>query len=93
VIDPGDERWRRLTVKEGWRRFVDDEPTQRPERIRLADDRRMDGRSRAAYDLDRVRHAHGFGPIRSLYADIHRALDGWSSRTSSGDRAHAMAPR
>ncbi len=34
VIDPGAERWRRLTVKEGWRRFVDDEPTQRPERVR-----------------------------------------------------------
>ena len=32
VIDPGAERWRRLTVKEGWRRFVDDEPTERPER-------------------------------------------------------------
>ncbi len=30
VIDPGAERWRRLTVKEGWRRFVDDEPTEQP---------------------------------------------------------------
>jgi hypothetical protein len=75
VIDPGAERWRRLTVKEGWRRFVDDEPTQRPERIRVGDYRRLDGRSRSAYDLERLCHAHGFGPIRSLYSDIHRALE------------------
>ena len=33
VIDPGAERWRRLTVKEGWQRFVADEPTERPERV------------------------------------------------------------
>ena len=31
MIDPGAERWRRLTVKEGWRQFVTDEPTERPE--------------------------------------------------------------
>jgi hypothetical protein len=69
------ERWRRLTVKEGWRRFVDDEPTERPDRRRLADYRRLDAQSRSAYDLERLRHAHGFGPIRSLYADIHRTLE------------------
>ena len=28
MIDAGGERWRRLTVKEGWRRFVADEPTE-----------------------------------------------------------------
>ena len=75
MIDPGAERWRRLTVKEGWRRFVDDEPTQRPEPIRLGDYRRLDERSKSAYDIERLRHAHGFGPIRSLYADIHHALE------------------
>ena len=75
MIDPDAERWRRLTVKEGWRRFVDDEPTERPERIRLGDYRRLDERARSAYDLERLRHAHGFGPIRSLYADIHRTLE------------------
>jgi hypothetical protein len=75
VIDPGSERWRRLPVKEGWRRFVDDEPTERPERIGQADYRRLDERSRSAYELERLRHAHGFGPIRSLYTDVHRALE------------------
>lgn len=75
MIDPAAERWRRLTVKEGWRRFVDDEPTQRPERFRLGDYRLLDERSRSAYDLERLRHAHGFGPIRSLYADIHHTLE------------------
>jgi hypothetical protein len=68
------ERWRRLTVKEGWRQFVADEPTGRPERMNLSEYRRLDERSRSAYDRDRVRHAHGFGPIRSLYADVHRTL-------------------
>jgi Bacterial TniB protein len=75
VIDPGAERWRRLTVKEGWRQFVADEPTERPERIRAGDYRQLHERSRAAYDLGRLRHAHGFGPIRSLYANIHRTLE------------------
>ena len=75
MSDIDSERWRRLTVKEGWRRFVSDEPTQRPERLRPADYRRLDERSRSAYDLERLRHAHGFGPIRSLYADIHRTLE------------------
>jgi len=75
VSDRESERWRRLTVKEGWRRFVDDEPTQRPERIRVADYRRLDERARSVYDRERLRHAHGFGPIRSLYTDIHRALE------------------
>jgi hypothetical protein len=75
VIDPSAERWRRLTVKEGWRGFVDDEPTERPERIGLGDYRRLDERSRSVYDLERLRHAHGFGPIRSLYADVHRTLE------------------
>jgi hypothetical protein len=75
VSDGGGERWRRLTVKEGWRRFVDDEPTQRPERVGPGDYRRLDERSRSAYDLERLRHAHGFGPIRSLYTDIHRTLE------------------
>lgn len=75
MIDPGVERWRRLTVKEGWRQFVDDEPTERPERIHLADYRVLDQRARPAYDLERLRHAHGFGPIRSLYADVHRTLE------------------
>jgi hypothetical protein len=75
VIDVGSERWRRLTVKEGWRQFVSDEPTERPEPIGAGDYRRMDERSRAAYDRARVRHAHGFGPIRSLYADVHRSLE------------------
>ena len=70
MIDPGAERWRRLTVKEGWRRFVDDEPTVRPERMRLGDYRRLDERSRSVYDLERLRHAHGFGPIRSLYGGM-----------------------
>ena len=75
MIDPDSERWRRLTVKEGWRRFVADEATERPERIRPGDYRRLDERARSAYDLERLRHAHGFGPIRSLYADVHRALE------------------
>jgi hypothetical protein len=75
VIDPAGERWRRLSVKEGWRQFVQDEPTERPERLRLADYRRLDARARSAYDLERLRHAHGFGPIRSLYAGIHRTLE------------------
>jgi hypothetical protein len=75
VIDQGAERWRRLTVKEGWRQFVCDEPTERPQRIRVGEHRRMDERSRVVYDRDRVRHAHGFGPIRSLYADVHRTLE------------------
>ena len=75
MIDPNAERWRRLTVKEGWRRFVADEPTVRPERIRLGDYRRLDERSRSAHDFERLRHAHGFGPIRSLYGDVHRTLE------------------
>jgi hypothetical protein len=75
VIEPGSERWRRLTVKEGWRAFVGDEPTERPERLQRGDYRRLDERARAAYDTTRLRHAHGFGPIRSLYTDIHRALE------------------
>ena len=75
MIDPGVERWRRLTVKEGWRRFVADEPTARPERLGVAAYRRLDERSRSAYDLERLRHAHGFGPIRSLYTDVHRTLE------------------
>ena len=75
MSDPDGERWRRLTVKEGWRRFVADEPTVRPERIRVSDYRRRDERSRSAYDFERLRHAHGFGPIRSLYADVHRTLE------------------
>jgi hypothetical protein len=74
MIDPGAERWRRLTVKEGWRRFVDDEPTQRPEPMCIREYRQLDERSRSAYDLERLRHAHGFGPIRSLYCDIHSTL-------------------
>ncbi len=75
MIDQGVERWRRLTVKEGWRQFVSDEPTARPERLRIGEYRRMDEHSRAVYDRERVRHAHGFGPIRSLYADVHRTLE------------------
>jgi len=75
MTDAGGERWRRLTVKEGWRRFVSDEPTQRPERVRVADYRRLDEGSRSVYDRERLRHAHGFGPIRSLYADVHRTLE------------------
>lgn len=75
MIDAGIERWRRLTVKEGWRAFVDDEPTERPARLGPAAYRRLDERSRAAYDVARLRHAHGFGPIRSLYADVHHALE------------------
>ncbi|MBV8948809.1 MAG: winged helix DNA-binding protein [Solirubrobacterales bacterium] len=75
MIDTGAERWRRLTVKEGWRQFVGDEPTERPEAKRIGDYRRLDQRKRAAYDLERLRHAHGFGPIRSLYADVHRTLE------------------
>jgi hypothetical protein len=75
MIEERGERWRRLTVKEGWRQFVDDEPTQRPERIRVADYQRLDEQSRSAYDRDRLRHAHGFGPIRSLYTDVHRTLE------------------
>ena len=75
MTDAGAERWRRLTVKEGWRRFVADEPTIRPERKRVGEYRRLDERSRAAYDIERVRHAHGFGPIRSLYADVHHTLE------------------
>ncbi|MHB1837875.1 MAG: TniB family NTP-binding protein, partial [Solirubrobacteraceae bacterium] len=75
MSDPDGERWRRLSVKEGWRRFVADEPTVRPERIRLGDYRRRDQRSRSFYDFERLRHAHGFGPIRSLYADVHRTLE------------------
>jgi len=78
VIDPGAERWRRLTVKEGWRQFVADEPTERPERpeqLILGEYRRLDDGARGAYDVARLRHAHGFGPIRSLYADIHRTLE------------------
>jgi hypothetical protein len=75
MTDAGGERWRRLTVKEGWRRFVADEPTQRPERLQPSAYRRLDERSRSAYDRERLRHAHGFGPIRSLYADVHRTLE------------------
>jgi Bacterial TniB protein len=75
VIDPHAERWRRLTVKEGWRRFVADEPTVRPDRIRPGAYRRLDARARSAYDFERQRHAHGFGPIRSLYTDVHRTLE------------------
>ena len=74
MIDPMAERWRRLTVKEGWRQFVTDEPTERPERLDAGEYRRMDERSRKAYDVQRLRHAYGFGPIRSLYADVHRTL-------------------
>lgn len=75
MTDAGEPRWRRLTVKEGWRQFVSDEPTRRPERIRVADYRRLDEQSRSVYDRERLRHAHGFGPIRSLYADVHRTLE------------------
>jgi hypothetical protein len=75
MIEPGVERWRRLTVKEGWRQFVTDEPTERPERMSVGDYRRLNERLKAAYDRERLRHAHGFGPIRSLYADIHQTLD------------------
>jgi hypothetical protein len=75
VIDQETERWRRLTVKEDWRQFVGDEPTERPERMCAREYRRMGACSRELYDRDRVRHAHGFGPIRSLYADIHRTLE------------------
>ncbi len=75
MIDPGAERWRQLTVKEGWRQFVADEPTVCPQRIGLGDFRRLDECSRSAYDVERLRHAHGFGPIRSLYAEIHHALE------------------
>jgi Bacterial TniB protein len=75
VIEAGAERWRRLTVKEGWQRFVADEPTERPERVDLGEYRRLDDRSRSVYDRERLRHAHGFGPIRSLYADVHRTLE------------------
>jgi hypothetical protein len=75
VSAPDVERWRRLTVKEGWRRFVEDEPTARPDRLRVGDYRRLDERSRSAYDLERLCHGHGFGPIRSLYADVHRTLE------------------
>lgn len=75
MIEPGVERWRRLTVKEGWRQFVADEPTIRPKRLTIGEYRRLDQRSRVGYDRERVRHAHGFGPIRSLYAGIHRSLE------------------
>src|SRR5450755_381874 len=66
MTDAGGERWRRLTVKEGWRRFVSDEPTRRPERVGLGDYRRLDEGARSVYYRERLRHAHGFGPIRSL---------------------------
>ncbi len=46
-----------------------------PSASALGDYRRLDERSRSAYDLERLRHAHGFGPIRSLYADVHRTLE------------------
>jgi hypothetical protein len=75
VIDADAERWRPLTVKEGWRQFVGDESTVRPERMRPAEYRLLDERHRCAYDLERLRHAHAFGPIRSLYTDIHRTLE------------------
>lgn len=74
MIAPGAEQWRRLTVKEGWRRFVEDEPTTRPERLGRGEHRRLSGKERSLYDERRLRHAHGFGPIRSLYADTHRTL-------------------
>jgi hypothetical protein len=75
VSEVGIERWRRLTVKEGWRAFVEDEPTVRPKRMRLGEYRRLDECARERYDRERLRHAHAFGPIRSLYADIHRTLE------------------
>jgi len=75
VIDQGTERWRRLTVKEGWRRFVCDEPTVRPVLMRVGEYRRLDDGARESYDLQRLAHAHGFGPIRSLYGDVHRKLE------------------
>jgi len=75
VSEQGVERWRRLTVKEGWRAFVKDEPTVRPERMRPGEYRCLDERARECYDRERLRHAHAFGPIRSLYADIHRTLE------------------
>lgn len=71
---PPTQHWRRPTVKEGWRRFVEDEPTRRPERLGRAERRRLSAAERAAYDERRLRHAHGFGPIRSLYAEHHRTL-------------------
>ncbi len=74
MIAPGTEHWRRLTVKEGWRRFVEDEPTQRPERLGRGEHRRLSEKERSIYDERRLRHAHGFGPIKSLYADTHRNL-------------------
>lgn len=74
MIAPGTEHWRRLTVKEGWRRFVCDEPTTRPERLGRGAHRRLSGQERSIYDERRLRHAHGFGPIKSLYADTHRNL-------------------
>ena len=55
MIAPDQERWQRLTVKEGWRRFVQDEPTDRSERMRLGEYRRLDERSRSAYDRERLR--------------------------------------
>ena len=75
MIDPRAERWRRLTVKEGWRQFVNDEPTSRPQLMPVDEYRRLDQPSRSTYDRERLRHAHGFGPIRSLYADVHRTLE------------------
>jgi hypothetical protein len=93
VIEAGVERWRRLTVKEGWRQFVADEPTGRPERVSVGEYRRLDERSRSAYDRDRVRHAHGFGrSARSTLTSTTR-WSGWSSQTSFAARARGTAPR
>jgi hypothetical protein len=74
VIDPSLERWRRLTVKEGWRRFVADEPTVRPELLGAGEYRGLDAAARERYDAQRLGHAQEFGPIRSLYAGAHRVL-------------------
>src|ERR1700678_1975032 len=67
------ERWRRLTVKEDWRRFVDDEPPERPERLTAARYRSLDALAREHYDEQRLSYAPAL-VIRNLFDEAHKAL-------------------
>ena len=98
VIDPGAERWRRLTVKEGWRRFVDDEPTgaRTPATGRLPAAGRavpLGLRPRAAASCARVRADPLALRRRSSHARAARDLQRGSRTRSASRRGAGRQPR
>jgi hypothetical protein len=73
LIDPCLDNWRRLTVKEDWQRFVEDDPPASPKRLGRAAYKRMNAGERDVYDERRMDAAHQL-VVAGIYQPVHRML-------------------